>query len=303
MPKKRASCKRKSGEGTRKPAVDILLRVPAGVRVETPQPGKTRNKISDPLEGFTLEDNRFELCRLFARQRREMKSSPGSVPGEFVRLWRRGLCLRAQLRRILKQPEVTLPNVELQRVVFLAAEAGMVWEQLNWKFGGTGGEVAKGTASRFKSKEGLTEANRVREAGLTEGLKHKLQLILRHEPDISRRDVADRLLEESEKDNRRCHDCQRSERLGDVGDETHCEHYRLDGKCRPCKECLSWYSYLAEWRSSRRTALKEEKKGQLQDDEIDERLLDALARRVGKVDSRPPGRRKRRVKRRGVVPG
>ena len=300
MPERRASRRRKGGEGTRKPAVDVLLRVPDGVRVETPQPGKTRNKISDPLEGFTLEVNRLELCRQLAKQRREMRSSPGSFPGEFVTLWRRFLCLRGQLQRILKQREASSPDV-VQRAVFLAGEAGIVWERLVWKFGGVGGELAKGTASRSKSKEGLTEANRVREAGLTEGLKHKFQMMLRHEPDISRRDVARRLLEEFEEDNRRCHDCQRSKWLGDDGDETHCERYRLDGKCRACKECFSWYGYLSEWCASRRKKLKEKKK--LQDDEIGERLLEALAKRVGKGDSRPPRRRKNRVGRRGGVRG
>ena len=170
MVKKRASHKRTGGETTRKPAVEVLLRMPDGGRVETPQPGKARNKISDPLEGFTLEVNRPELFRLLAKRRREMRSSPGSFPGEFVTLWRRVLCLQGQLRRILKQREASSPDV-VQQGVLLAEEAGIVWERLVWKFGGIGGELTKGIASRFKSVEELKGENRAREAGLTEGLR------------------------------------------------------------------------------------------------------------------------------------
>ena len=225
--------------------------------------------------------NERALLERLAKQRREEKPVPGTPPSPLARLWRRGLQLRARLRRVLKQPEAVLSKAELWQVIEDAVEAGRVWERLVWKEGGgIVGEVVKASESRLTRIEGLAKANRKREAWLTDGLKHKLNLICSCQPTISHRAVARVLLEESEEANRRCHHCQRSKWLDDDKAEMQCERYRLYNRCRECEKCKMWYECLSNWRSKRRKIFLKQK---LPENKAGERLLDALARRIGTI--------------------
>ena len=300
--KERASGKQRDENGTRERAAVILGLSSEGFRVESPKPGKTPNKVTGPFEGFIVEVNPVALWKRLAKQRRETKSRPGKQD-EFVTLWRRGLRLRARLRRVLKHPEAVRSHAELRRDVLDAVEVGIICERLVWKFGGIAGESAKFIKSRFQSDEGLAEAKKTNKAGLTEGLKHKFELMCKHDPTISRPAIARRFLKESKEDSRRCHDCQCSKWVRDSRGELpreprdRCKHH---GKCLECEECTMWHARLSEWRNRTRERLK---KKELTEEDMDKRIVEALAKRIGDIDSRASRRRRTTRGRRGVVRG
>ena len=282
MAKKQAPRVRRRGE-TRQPWLRVLMDWPEGLRLETPTVGKTPNKVSDPVRGGRITVDERALLERLAKKRKEERSVPGTPPSQFALLWRRGLQLRARLRRALQQPEAVLRHGKLKQVIVDAVEAGRVLERLVWRHGGIGGEVVKAFESHVTSIEGLAAANRKREAGLTEGLRHKFDLICSCQPEISRRAGAELLIKESKEDNHRCHHCQRLKWLKADKDDARCERYRLYGRCRVCEDCSLWHEVLSKWQRKRR---KKYAKQKLSKDRAKERLIDALARRIRAVDSR-----------------
>ena len=288
---KRVPRKQRHKGGARRSAVEVLLGIPEGFRVETPKPGESLNQASNPLEGFAVEVDGVVMFESLAQLRRKMGSPSDSLEREFVALWRRGLRLRARLSRVRKRPTGVWTSEEVGLLMLRAIEAGVVRERLVWKFGGLGAEMARRIESRLRSNKGLPAANKAREAGLTAGLKHKLKVMCEYEPKISRRAVARRLVEESKGDNLRCHHCQRSKWLshsGDVPRHGPCEYRQLHGKCQECKDCTLWYSYVCEWRNSAKKIGQDGR--ELTDKEIKERMCEALAKRIGTIDPRPSRR-------------
>ena len=303
MSKKRVPREQRHKDETWRSEVEALLHVPDGSRIEIPKPGKSPNQVSNPLEGFTVEVNLVAMFKRLAKLRKKMRSPSDSLEQEFVALWRRGLRLRARLRRVRKRPTDVWTSEEVWEIILYAIEAGVVRERLVWKFGGLGAEMAKRIESRLRSNEGLAEANKKREAGLTEGLKHKLNLMCEWKPKISRRDVARHLLEESEEDSLSCHDCQRAKWVNGGGDllpDARCENYRRYGKCRKCDDCTMSYMRVAEWRNVTR---EKNKKKRLAEERTNERMCETLAKRIGNIDPRPSRRRNTRKVRRGVPRG
>ena len=291
VPKTQTSRKQR-GERETGGSTSAVLVVPPDARVETPKPGKTANKVSDPLRGFVVERDQIALWKRLARWRRDIRSPSNRLEQEFVYLWRRGLKLRARLRRVRTHPKEVWAADEVWAHISDAVNLGVTWERVEWKFGGLGGELATRIDSRLRSDEGLTQANKAREAGLSDGLKHKFELMCKHEPRISLRAIARRLLEEKEEDNLRCHDCQHLKWASDSGHELHrtpCERRELYGRCRPCKDCMSWYAYFSEWRDSTQKRLNEKK---LVKNVIDKRMCEAIAKRMAGIDLRPSKRRR-----------
>lgn len=155
--------------------------------------------------------------------------------------------------------------------------------------------------SRLRSDEGLTEANKAREAGLGDRLKHKFELMCKHEPRISRRAIARRLLEEE--DGLRCHECQRAKWVSDGGDllpDARCNYYQRYGKCQKCDDCTMSYMRLAKWCDAMREKLKNKP---LTEAQMKDRMCETLAKRIGKIDTRLPRRQSTRKVRRGVPRG
>ena len=228
MSKKRVPRKQRDKDETWRSVLAVLLHVPAGFRVEIPKPGKLPNQVSNPLEGFTIEVDLVAMFKRLAQLRKKLRSPSDPLEQEFVTLWRRGLQLRARLTRVRKRPAAVWKSEEVWEHILQATEAGIILQRLV-EFGGTLGELAKRIDSRQRSKVGLAEANKEREAGLKEGLKHKLNLMCEWKPKISRRAVSEYLLKESKADSLSCHHCQRA-KWGNGGanlqPNARCENYR-----------------------------------------------------------------------------
>ena len=300
MSKKQVSRKERRKDRTRMSEIEVLFRVPEGLRVEAPKPGKSLNEVSNPLEGFTVEVNLVEMFRTLAQLRKKIRSPSDLLEREFVALWRRGLWLRARLFRVRRRPAGMWTSEEVWELKRHAVEVGIIGERLVWKFGGLLGELARRMDSRLRTRVGLAEANKKREAGLTEGLEHKLNLMCKWKPKISRRAVAQHLLDESEQDSLSCHDCQLAKcAKGDQAllPDERCESYRRYGKCRKCDDCIRSYMRLVEWRDFMREGRKAE---DLTEERVKTRLCDTLSRRLGKLDLRPRRRQDTRRVRRGV---
>ena len=304
MSKKRVPRAQDVTERTRGSEAQVLFRFPEGYRVETPKPGDSANKVSDPVTGVVVEVNYIAMFKRFAQLRKKIGwSSSDPVEQEFVDLWRRGLHLRARLRRVRTHPKKVWTSAEVWALIWSATEAGFILKRLESEYGGLVGEMVKRAESLRQSNENLAKAKKAREAGLTSGLKHKLRLMCEYEAKISRRTVARRLIEESEEDNLRCHHCQGSKWVShseDVRFDVPCEYRRRYGKCQKCEECTLWYAYFSKWRKSAEERLSEKK---LSEDEIKKRMCEALAKRIGNVDPRPTRPGSTRKVRRGVPRG
>ena len=286
--KTRASRRRSGRSGRRKPTATVVLELPGGSRIETPNLSGGGNKVSEVEEGFAVEVDLLALIERFALERRSRKPGSDEAQVELDRLWRRGLRSRARLRRALRRAHSVWTRAELEQIVAQAMDVGIVLERLVWKFGGVGGETAKSVWTRLRPNEGLTRANVSREAHLGEGLKHKLGLLCTGQPNVSRSAIARWLLEEDELATSRCHNCQRVE-WAVANRETppcaRCERGQSGRPCRRCEECVDWYGHLARWRDRARSKVRV---GVQPKGTIDERIHDALRKRIDGID---PGRR------------
>lgn len=225
----------------------------------------------------------------FVARRRRIKATASEWDKVFVDLWRRALRARARLRRARTRSVPFWSTAELRSLIDTAIAYGTTWERLMWQFGGPLGTLQEHYESRYRRLASLKEANRRREAGLKDGLSHKVELLLKEHRTSSRRSIARHLLAEKEHDSRRCHDCQRYEWAtanGEAPTCRPCEFYERHKRCarnRTCERCIDAHAYLHEWQRDTRRKLSG-----ISEREIHRRMCESLAKRIGKVDPRRP---------------
>ena len=172
-----------------------------------------------------------------------------------------------------------------------ALTAGRCYERLLWRFGGIG-DLALLSLEAGKSKlKGIDRAREEKQLPIVE-LKHKVELIRMDEPRMKRPAIAKQLLEESESDSRRCHDCQRYERAAARKAKPRCqrcERYRSYGRCTPCELCQSWHKRLSKWVMERADDGEVDEWGEripVTDEVQKRRNQEAITKRIERLDRR-----------------
>ena len=291
MPKKRASSKRRKEE--RGPGRDsaVMFHVPKGAKLPK-EPGRVGHSKHDKKApprvsgGWTLERASDLLWEEFKKKRKS--SDPQD---EFSQTWDEFQTRVGRIRDAMNNPTSVSSADSLGKLLEDALTAGRCYERLLWRFGGIG-DLALLSLEAGKSKlKGIDRAREEKQLPIVE-LKHKVELIRMDEPRMERPAIADRLLEESESDSARCHDCQRYERAAARRAKPRCqrcERFLIYGRCTPCKLCQSWHKRLSKWVMKRADGGKVDELGEripVTDEEQKRLNRAAIAKRIERLDGR-----------------
>ena len=288
LSKKRASSKRREKEGGPGRDSVVVLHVPKGVKLPK-GPGRVggskRDKVPSRFSrGVTLERASGLLWEEFKEKRKS--SDPQD---EFSRTWDEFHTRVGRIRDARENLTKVSSADSVRKLLEDALTAGRCYEKLLWRFGGPGDLALLSLEAGMDKLEGIEKASEAKQFPIVE-LKHKVELIRMDEPRMKRPAIADHLLEESESDSRRCHDCQRYGRAAARKAKPRCqrcERYRSYGSCTPCNLCQAWHKRLSKWVKERADGGEVDEWGEripVTDEVQKRRNREAIKKRIERID-------------------